>query len=256
MSLALHFFASGKPAAQAAMVHLIARYGQCNIATADCVVAIGGDGTTLRALSAVLPYRRPVFALRLAGSFGFIGNIFRLEELGERIAMATRVALHPLRAEISGMDGQSRTATGLNEVVLVRQGPQAVKLRVAVDSVEQAFNFEGDGVLVATALGSMAYNRSAGGPALKFGSNLLALTALLPCRAADGLNQVIADRAIVTIEVLEPDFRRAKVEAGQTTIVDVQQVRIARAEETLTLLFDSSERRVPDLTRCLPRSGQ
>jgi NAD+ kinase len=252
MSLALHFSASGKPAAQTALADLITRYGQCEIGTADCVVAIGGDGTTLRALSAVMPYDKPVFALRLPGSFGFIGNIYQLDGLRERIAIATRVALHPLRAEITGIDGHGRTATGLNEVVVIRQGPQAVKLRVAVDSVEQASSFEGDGVLVATAVGSMAYNRSAGGPALIFGSNLLALTALLPCRSAAGLNQVIADRAVVTIEVLEPDFRRAKLETGQITISDIHQVRIARVEATLTLLFDRSERRFPDLIRCSP----
>jgi NAD+ kinase len=88
MSRNLHFYASGKPAAQAALADLIARYGQCDIATADCVVAIGGDGTTLRALSSLMPYGKPVFALRLTGSFGFIGNVFHLDGLGERIAKA------------------------------------------------------------------------------------------------------------------------------------------------------------------------
>ena len=51
----IHFLSSAKPAAQRAVQQLIDCYGQCDIAAASCIVAIGGDGTALRALQATLP---------------------------------------------------------------------------------------------------------------------------------------------------------------------------------------------------------
>jgi NAD kinase len=61
---------------------------------------------------------------------------------------------------ISGMEGHDRIVIGINGVDLVRQGPQTVEPRIAVDSVEQEPRFQGDGILVATAVGSRAYTRS------------------------------------------------------------------------------------------------
>ena len=67
----IHFLASPKPAAQRAVRQFVDRYGQYDIATASHVVAIGGDGTTLRALHAVRPAMgKAVFAMRLPASVG------------------------------------------------------------------------------------------------------------------------------------------------------------------------------------------
>ena len=50
LHIRIHFLSSAKPAAQ-----LIDCYGQCDIVAESCIVAIGGDGTALRALQATLP---------------------------------------------------------------------------------------------------------------------------------------------------------------------------------------------------------
>jgi NAD+ kinase len=56
------FVASAKPAAQQALQEAIERYDQNNLSEAEYIVAVGGDGTTLRALYATLHGRRiPVF---------------------------------------------------------------------------------------------------------------------------------------------------------------------------------------------------
>jgi NAD+ kinase len=50
---------------------LVQRYGQSDLSDADYIVAIGGDGTVLKALhAALLTARKAVFAMRAAGRWG------------------------------------------------------------------------------------------------------------------------------------------------------------------------------------------
>ena len=69
-------------------------------------------------------------------------------------------------------------ALAINEVSLLRQGPQAAKLRISIDGRERLEELVCDGALVATPAGSTAYNYSAHGPILPIGSDVLALTAM------------------------------------------------------------------------------
>jgi NAD+ kinase len=82
----IHFMGSAKPAAQQAVDQLIDRYGQSDFAVANYLVAIGGDGTALRGMHAALSTAtKAVFAMRLPGSWGALGNSFHLEKLPERL---------------------------------------------------------------------------------------------------------------------------------------------------------------------------
>ena len=126
---------SGSPSgctAGAATAHR--RYGQCDIAAASYMVAIGGDGTALRALQAALPTPgKPVFAMRLPGSVGALGNAFDLANLDERLQAARRISVRPLRAEATLVAGGTVTAFGINEIVVSRQALQAAKLCVKTE---------------------------------------------------------------------------------------------------------------------------
>ena len=74
-------------------------------------------------------------------------------------------------------DGRGVEALAINEVSLLRAGPQAAKLRILVDGRERLAELVCDGALVCTPAGSTAYNYSAHGPILPIGSDVLALTA-------------------------------------------------------------------------------
>jgi NAD+ kinase len=87
----IHFMGSAKPAAQQAV------HGQSEIAAASYVVTVGGDGTALRALHALLPMReKAVFAMRLPDSVGALGNPFHLENLAERLRATRRTSIRLL----------------------------------------------------------------------------------------------------------------------------------------------------------------
>ena len=67
-------------------------------------------------------------------------------------------------------------------VSLLRQGPQAAKLRISVDGRVRMEELVCDGALLCTPAGSTAYNYSAHGPILPIGSEVLALTAVAAFR--------------------------------------------------------------------------
>ncbi len=70
----------------------------------------------------------------------------------------------------------------INEVSLLRQGPQAAKLKISVDGRQRMAELVCDGALVSTPAGSTAYNFSAHGPILPIGADVLALTAIAAFR--------------------------------------------------------------------------
>jgi NAD+ kinase len=72
--------------------------------------------------------------------------------------------------------GSPHQAIAFNEVSLLRESRQAAKLRVSVDGIVRIEELMADGVLVATPVGSTAYNLSAHGPIIPLGAGVLALT--------------------------------------------------------------------------------
>ena len=71
------FVASAKPVIQVALRELTCAYGQASARGADYFIAIGGDGTILRALDlALASERQPVFGMRTMGSVGALANAY------------------------------------------------------------------------------------------------------------------------------------------------------------------------------------
>jgi NAD+ kinase len=147
-------------------------------ATADLIVALGGDGTTLAALRTGATVDRPVLGVA-CGSLGALTAIAAGELAGalERVAAGEWVARR-LPALCVGSDGEAPNV-GVNDVVVVRQGAGQIAAEVHVDG-ELFIRFAGDGLVVGTPLGSSAYTLAAGGPILAPGGTGLVFTPLAP----------------------------------------------------------------------------
>jgi NAD+ kinase len=70
-------------------------------------------------------------------------------------------------------------AVAINDLTVIRDGPGQLLVSVVVDDVLYA-RVAGDGLVVATPLGSSAYTMAAGGPILGPTADALAITALAP----------------------------------------------------------------------------
>jgi len=143
---------------------------------ADLLLAVGGDGTILRALqvsSAVL------LGIN-SGSFGFLAEIVA-EEVDTFVPRALRgdYRLEQRMRVKTTVDGR-RQPDSLNEAVI--HTAQVAKIRsfeVLVDGVT-AERFRADGVIVATPTGSTSYAMSTGGPLVDPRMDAIIVTAIAP----------------------------------------------------------------------------
>lgn len=237
-ALRIRFVASDAPTAQEAQTRLTARYGSVAADDADVIVALGGDGFMLQALHAAQDTGLPVYGMN-RGTVGFLMNSYSEERLPERLAAAEQTVINPLRMRAETVDGRREEALAINEVSLLRSGPQAAKLRVLVDGRLRMEELVCDGLLVATPAGSTAYNYSAHGPVLPIGSEVLALTAIASFRPRRWRGALLPKAAVVRIEVIEPERRPVRADADSRPVKNVAWVEVT--SEALVrhhLLFD------------------
>ena len=234
----LHFSASSHDGAIERRGRLVERYGQHEIADADCIVALGGDGHMLHVLHETVAHDKPVFGLN-CGRLGFLMNHYASEELIERIRDAETAPIHPLRMHAETTDGTQHSALAINEVSLIRQTHNAAHIRVEVDGKHQVDELVCDGILLATPVGSTAYNLSAYGPVVPLGAGLMALTPISPFRPRRWRGALLNESAQVNLEVLEPQFRPVAASADSAEHRHIKTISIAQAQDiTLRLLYD------------------
>jgi len=232
------FVASEAPQAQAALAELQARYGKASPDQAEIVVPLGGDGFMLETLHRYLPRKVPFYGMH-RGSVGFLMNDYRAEGLKERLARAEAVTIHPLEMIARDVKGKELKALAINEASLTRQGRQAAKIRISIDGVVRLEELMADGVLLATPVGSTAYNLSAHGPIVPLQSDLLALTPISAFRPRRWRGALLNQGARVKFETLEIERRPVSAAADYTELRDVKSVELRQAREiALTLMFD------------------
>ena len=234
----ISFRASDAEAAQAALAALTARYGQHDAGVADVIVALGGDGFMLDTLNRAQPLGVPVYGMN-RGTVGFLMNDYLEDDLPRRLAQAEEVVLNPLRMRAGSRDGEVKEALAINEVSLLRAGPQAARLRISVDGRARIEELVCDGALVSTPAGSTAYNYSAHGPILPVGSGVLALTAVAAFRPRRWRGAILPDTATVRFDVLDADKRPVMADADSRPVKNALWVEVT-AEKSIKhrILFD------------------
>ena len=245
----ISFMASETDVAKNALTELTKTYGQSSRDTADVIVALGGDGFMLQSLHATTDLDAPVYGMN-CGTIGFLMNEYVLEDLPERVAAAEMEKINPLAMKATDTDGVLHEALAINEVSLLRAGPQAAKLRIFVNGRERLPELVCDGALVYTPAGSTAYNYSAHGPILPMGSEVLALTAMAAFRPRRWRGALLPKTAEVSFEILEPEKRPVMADADSRSVRNVAQVSIvSEPKVTHKILFDPGHGLEERLTR-------
>jgi NAD+ kinase len=225
-------------AAQQALEELRDLYPCVPPERAEVIVPLGGDGFMLESLHRFLSKGVRIFGMH-RGSVGFLMNLYRADGLFERLAAAQPVLLHPLEMNAVCEQGTKCRALAFNEVSLLRESRQAAKFRVSVDGVVRIDELMADGILVATPVGSTAYNLSAHGPIIPLGAGVLALTPISAFRPRRWRGALLPHQAKVTIDALETDKRPVSAVADFTEARDVVTVDIHENRHiAITLLFD------------------
>jgi NAD+ kinase len=151
----------------------------------DVILAFGGDGTLLDAASVVAHSSAdvPLLGVNL-GRLGFLTEVARADMMGAldavvsgRTGTETRLLLagRVMRAGVPAVD-----RLALNDIVVTRGAlSRMIELDVAVDD-QFVSHVKADGLIVASATGSTAYNLSAGGPIVHPVVDALVLTPIAP----------------------------------------------------------------------------
>ncbi|MGO8914668.1 MAG: NAD kinase [Stellaceae bacterium] len=232
------FVASDAPQAQQALAELWALYGVTPPEEAQFIVALGGDGFMLETLHRYLQRGVPIFGMH-RGSVGFLMNGYAPEGLAERIARASPVRIHPLQMRAGDIGGREHEALAFNEVSLLRETRQTAKLRVTIDQIVRVEELSADGILVATPVGSTAYNFSAHGPIIPLGAGVLALTPISVFRPRRWRGALLPHAAEVRFDILEAEKRPVSAVADYTEVRDVLSVVVRENRDiALTMLFD------------------
>ncbi|GHA46038.1 NAD kinase [Amylibacter ulvae] len=238
MALKLNFVASRAQVAQKSLAIMIDRYGNAPAENADAIIALGGDGFMLETLHSTQHLSTPVFGLN-RGSVGFLMNEYAEDNLEQRIKDAEMAVIHPLAMTAFCADGSKQKALAINEVSLLRAGPQAAKLKISVDDKVRLSELVCDGALLATPAGSTAYNYSAHGPILPIGAEILALTAMSAFRPRRWRGALLPMGVKVRFDVLEPEKRPVTAAADSAEARDVLAVEIISAPDLEhRILFD------------------
>lgn len=212
-----------------------------NIAEADAVIAIGGDGHMLDAIYRNQPLV-PVIGIN-AGHLGFLLNDVEPQRLLEHIAEQGVLHSHllpMLEVRVQNMDGSWQEAThrGFQDVWLDRLDGQAIWVNVDVkgrDVAEMIDRMVCDLVLVCTAAGTSAYARLMGAPILPFTTPALTLAGQGVGAPNPWHSVLLPDDVTVTFTSIGGAKRPARAyidgrALGQVQSVSVRQSRVLSTE--------------------------
>ena len=214
---------------------------------ADLIVILGGDGTILAQARRCAALGLPVLGVKV-GTLGFLAEFDVESFLRQAPSILGDGGLHiadrmMLDATITppGASDPEFTSVALNDAVVTAGPPyRLIELDVYIDG-EPGPTLRGDGVIVATPVGSTAYNVSAGGPIVS--PNLDSFT-ITPIAAHSLAFRPIVLPATHRIELV---VRRANDDdgAGTTLVLDGQvhhrlptgaRVRLERSEQAVRLV--------------------
>jgi NAD+ kinase len=210
-------------------------------ASCDLLLAVGGDGTTLAALHAAAPSSRPVLGVG-AGSIGVLASV-HVDDLStalEQVAAGNWTPRALPGLEIRAATGEIRVA--INDFAVIRDGTGQVITAIRVDD-ELYARTAGDGVVVATPLGSSAYTMAAGGPILAEGAQGMVVTSLAH-HGGRAPPLVVGPDSRLALSV-EPGYGGSRFEAdGQVLATEAAELAVTmrRGYATMVVLDDHEPR--------------
>lgn len=148
------------------------------VSKAEILIALGGDGTMLRAARLVRDVGTPILGINL-GRLGFLTGAApdTLDQVIKRLAAADYTIEERTALQASVGDVRS---FALNEIV-IEKGVLArmVQVKTWISDIASG-SFFSNGLIVSTPTGSTGYNLSAGGPVLHPSMDAVVLTPICP----------------------------------------------------------------------------
>jgi NAD+ kinase len=170
----------------------------------EMVVAVGGDGTMLRAIRKHWRERLPFYGIN-TGHLGFLLSGRDVTTFWKEEMLLYQLPL--LQVEVEMADGSKHEAVAFNEAWVERERGQTAWLKVSVNGVERISKLVGDGVLLSTAAGSTSYARAMGASPVPLNTSVLLLLGSNVLQPASWRPAVLPLDAVVEFETLDSSKR-------------------------------------------------
>lgn len=201
------------------------------VARADLVIAVGGDGTMLYAGSLTRENDIPLLGIN-RGRLGFLADVTTDDMLSSvdhilagNYTVESRLMLS---AELQHANGEVVTAIAFNDVVLQRSATgRMVDFETSVAG-QFVNTHSGDGLIVATPTGSTAYALSCGGPIVEPHLDAMVVVPICPHTLTDR-PLVIASSQPIRIRLLDREQTAAAV------AIDGHSIGPISPDDTLTI---------------------
>lgn len=206
-----------------------------DIEKAEVIVVVGGDGFMISTIHKYSDLNKPFYGCN-AGTLGFLMNE-NFELLNHEGIEA--IDSFMLEIETFTKSGKIVKARAINEAYLLRSTTQAAKIQVEIDGKVRLEELVCDGVLVATPLGSTAYNSSVHGPILPLKSEILALSPISPFRPKAWKGALLTSDSTIVLKVLEEEKRKVNAVADNYQVEDVKELKIkADLKKKFQIIFN------------------
>ena len=192
---------------------------------AKFIVVIGGDGFMLETLKKYHKYNKQFYGMN-KGTFGFLMNKFKINNISKRIEKSKKILISPLSMHAVTKKNVKKRAIAINEVSLLRQSRQTASLMIKSGKKTLIKKLICDGVLISTPAGSTAYNLSVHGPILSLNSKKIAITPISPFRPRRWKGKVLPSSSLITIKNLNTKKRPVSVVADNIEVRNIKSVNI------------------------------
>ena len=231
--------------------------GECDIAVlgssyeiptdTDCILAIGGDGTMIRAAQRSMGLDIPLLGINF-GHMGYLCDLDKdsifpaLERLfKDDYDIEKRMMLSGYIKPTESTDDKSPS---LNDVIIKSCEDQHVtRLSVYVND-RYLFTYDCDGIIISTPTGSTAYNLSAHGPIVNPQTKLILLTPINP-HTLNARSIVLDSEDVVSVK-LAP--KSSEADDKVSVSFDGRYRRFLRADEMLIVSKADDEAKMVKLS--------
>ncbi len=207
---------------------------------ADIIVIIGGDGGMLHILHQYMYLNKPFYGVN-SGSIGFMMNELSLDNFIGNLQNSKITDLYPLKMEVEDIEGNFFEAIAINEVSIFRKTNQTAKFSIVVNGITQMNSLLADGIIVATPVGSSAYNLSAGGQIIPLGSKVLALTPISPFRPRRWKGALLRSDILIKFHIIDYNKRPVNAVADFFEVPNVKSVSVKSIpQKKIQILFNAN----------------
>ena len=221
----IHFVIDNTNKAKSFKKKIYKKYKNYPPRISDVIAVLGGDGFMLQTLKKYHKYNKPFYGMN-RGTFGFLMNKFKLQNIEKNISISKLVSISPLEAKVTTKKNKILYAFAINEVSLLRQSRQTASLKIISGKRDIIKKLISDGVIISTPAGSTAYNLSVHGPILSINSRKIAVTPISPFRPRRWKGKILSSSTSIKIINLNTEKRPVSVVADNLEIRNVKNVKI------------------------------